>query len=98
VKYLLMLLLLAGCSAKTYQSPSIMTGTHQVWFNDTLLQYENDRGFGCGEIDKVSTYPTYEARVINWNTNGKDETFADVITHWNSFSDAESFVEKWCKP
>jgi hypothetical protein len=59
------------------------------------LSYEDSRGFGCGNIERSSNGYVYTATVINWHGEA-DAT--DPMTMWNSFPDAEAFVEKWCKP
>ena len=95
MKYLLLLVLFTvGCS-KPSPGPDVMTGTHKVWTNQNFLEYENDRGFGCGDITRSDNGYIYTARVINWHGEVDAQ---DPTTMWNSFSDAEAFVEKWCKP
>lgn len=94
MKYLLFLVLLAGCRSNPLP-PEVMYGTHKVWMNSDSLSYQDIHGFGCGHIERSGNGYVYTAFVINWHgeVNSHDET-----TDWNSLPEAEKFVEQWCKP
>lgn len=91
---LLSLVLISGCSH--HPPPDVMVGTHKVWLDQEYLTYENEDGFGCGNITRTNRGWVYEARVINWKDESVDSR--SLHSYWNNFQDAERFVEKWCKP
>ena len=95
MKYLLLFAILAvGCS-RSHHDPDVMYGTHKVWMNESSLSYQDSRGFGCGRVDRSDNGYVYTATVINWHGEVDD---VDPESDWNSFRDAEAFVEQWCKP
>lgn len=85
-----------GCARKTVSDPDIMTRTHKVWRGEDYLEYQNSRGFGCGNIERQNNGWIYHAAVIDWNMDHKEDR--EPTTDWNNLQDAERWVEQWCKP
>jgi len=91
--------LLVGCS-KPVVSPDVVQHTRKVWMSEDTLYYlftYQGRDYGCGHIERSNNGWVYHADVNNWHFD-RNATIVTPESEWNSFSDAERFVEQWCKP
>lgn len=93
MKYLLILVLLVGCSSSSEQPFPKTYHTHKVWENENYVWWQSDDGYGCGNIQRTGEGWVYDARVIDWS-NVRPEPKAS----FNNFESAVKFVEQWCKP
>lgn len=89
-----LIIAMAGCGVQAATEPDIMRGTHKVWSSDDRLSYQNDKGYGCGHITRLEGGRVYQADVVNWSAQAAH----NLETDWNSFTDAEKWVERWCQP
>ena len=88
------LLMLTGCH-NTYAPLGVTTGTHKVWLGPNYLSYDREDGLACGHIERINGGWVYEAGVIDWDVTHRDSSLSSM---WNSFTDAQNWVERWCKP
>jgi hypothetical protein len=88
---LALLVLMFGCKSPAPFDPySPVYGIHKVWLGPNIMTYQDRYGFPCGHIDRMNNGWIYHAEILGPKH--------DVSTDWNSFSDAEAFVEQRCKP
>ncbi len=93
-----LLILLCGCSARP-QLPNgyipMTHGTHKVWLSQDYVTWQDDEGFGCGNVYRTRNGLVYKASIINWNPS---RSAYNLHNDFNNFEDAVAWVEKWCKP
>jgi hypothetical protein len=88
---LAIVLILTGCHQDRALKPlEIMHGVHRVVLGPEYISWQDQHGFGCGNVRKMSA-EVYEGEVIDWE-NGRT-----LPSDFNQEHDAERYVEQYCK-